>query len=83
MKISAVYSEVLSKKAETVFEQNRINYQWTELVRNVLDLNKHGLCPFEKIAARISDPENAYHAFKTLQEHLKYVSEWLQNMYMF
>ena len=70
-KIRDVYAEVLSRKAKEVFEENGIRHEWKTLVDNVLDLNKSGVCPFEKAAADISDPEAAYRAFKTLQESLK------------
>ncbi|MCJ7559707.1 DUF1893 domain-containing protein [Candidatus Bathyarchaeota archaeon] len=70
-KIKEVYAEILSKKAKTVFEQNGIHHEWKELVDNVLDLNKSGVCPFEKAAAGITDPREAYGAFKALQESLK------------
>jgi len=70
-KISDVHAEVLSKKAKAVFEENGIRHEWKELVKNVLDLNKSGVCPFEKAAADISDPKDAYRTFKVLQESLK------------
>src|SRR3990170_3291305 len=70
-KIKAVYAEALSKKAKTVFQQNGIHHEWKELVNNVLDLNKTGVCPFEKAAADITDPKDAYKAFKALQESFK------------
>jgi hypothetical protein len=70
-KISDVYAEVLSEKAKAVFEENEIRHEWKELVKNVLDLNKSGVCPFEKLAADISDPKDAYRQFKALQESLK------------
>jgi len=70
-KISAVYAEVLSGKAKAVFEENEIRHEWKELVKNVLDINKSGVCPFEKLAAGISDPKGAYRKFKALQESLK------------
>ena len=54
--IKEVYADVLSKKAQTLFEENRVAFQWEHLVDNILDLNKIGVCPFEKAAARISDP---------------------------
>ena len=70
-KIRAVYATVLSRKAQAVFRQNNINVQWRELVDNVLDADKSGVCPFEKAAADLSDPRQAYRAFKTLRENLK------------
>lgn len=68
--IREVYAEVLSKKAKTVFEQNGVHHEWKKLVDNILDLNKKGVCPFEKAADAISDPKDAYRAFKALQESL-------------
>ena len=70
-KISDVYAEVLSEKAKAVFEENGIHQKWKELVKNVLDLNKKGVCPFETLAADISDPKDAYRKFKALQSSLK------------
>jgi len=70
-KIRAVYAAVLSRKAQAVFKQNNISVQWRELVDNVLDANKSGVCPFEKAAADLSDPEKAYQAFRSLRENLK------------
>jgi len=69
--IREVYAEVLSRKAKAVFEENEIPCEWKELVDDILDLNRSGVCPFEKAAADISDPERAYEAFKTLLKSLK------------
>ena len=69
--ISQVYAEVLSRKAKTVFEKNDILCEWKEIVDNILDLNRSGVCPFEKTAADISDPQKAYAAFKALQQSFK------------
>jgi hypothetical protein len=70
-KIKEVHAEVLSKKAKIVLEQNGIPHEWKELVDNILDLDKSGVCPFEKAADDISDPEDAYRIFRALQESLK------------
>lgn len=67
-RIKQVYAEVLSRKAKMVFEQNRIHHEWKELVDNVLDLNKKGVCPFEKAAEKIVDAKVAYGIFKAMQE---------------
>ena len=69
--IRGVYAEVLSRKAKAVFEENKIAVEWKEIVDNVLDLNKTGVCPFEKVAADISDPKDSYVAFKALLEKMK------------
>jgi len=69
--IREVYAEVLSKKAQALFQENKVACQWTQLVDNVLDSNKTGVCPFEKAAADISDPQDSYVAFKALLEKMK------------
>ncbi len=69
--ISDVYAGVLSRKAKAVFEENGIPCEWKELVDNILDLNRSGVCPFERAAADISDPERAYTVFKALLKSFK------------
>ena len=69
--ISNMYAGVLSRKAKAVFEEYGISCEWKELVDNILDLNRNGVCPFEKAAAYISDPKQAYAAFKKLLKSFK------------
>ncbi len=69
--IREVYAEVLSKKAQEIFDQNQVTYQWQQMVDNVLDMNKAGVCPFEKAAAEITNPDDSYDAFKALLEKMK------------
>ncbi len=69
--IHEVYAEVLSKKAQALFQENKVICQWETLVDNVLDLKKTGVCPFEKAASEISDPKNSYAVFKALLEKMK------------
>ena len=70
--MSEVYAEVLSKKAQALFrrKQHRLSSgsSWWIMC---LDLNKTGVCPFEKAAADISDPKDSYGAFKALLEKMK------------
>jgi hypothetical protein len=69
--IREVYAEVLSKKAKVLFEENNVSCHWLQLVDHVLDVNKSGVCPFEKAAADISDPKDSYAAFKALMDKMK------------
>jgi len=69
--VKQVYAEVLSRKAKAVFENNNIVFEWKEIVDNVLDINKEGMCPFEKVAANISEPEVSYAVFLALLEKMK------------
>jgi hypothetical protein len=70
-KIKEVFAAVMSRSAQTVFKKYNILCHWTQLVENVLDTNKESLCPFEKTAANLNDPEKAYKSFKTLLANLK------------
>jgi len=70
-KISEVYAAVLSRKAMTIFKQNKIGVEGKEIVDNILDAGKTEMCPFEKAAKVVSDPEMAYKTFKKVREELK------------
>lgn len=70
-KVKTVYAAVLSRKAHSVFKRNKIRVQWKELVDNVLDADKTGVCPFEKAAENISKADEAYIAFKSLLDNMK------------
>jgi len=70
-KIRGVYAKTISKKAKQLLEENTIHVECDNLVENVLDPNKATTCPFEKLAAKISDPTEAYSKLKTLQDSLK------------
>ncbi len=69
--IEGVYAEVLSRQAQAVLENQKVFYQFGEVVDTVLDSRRTGTCPFERVAASLSDPEQAYEAFKKMQENLK------------
>ena len=70
-RIKEVYAAVLSRKAQAILKQYEITYHWKELVDNVLDATKTGVCPFEKAAANTSNPQEAYKTFRTLRENLR------------
>jgi Domain of unknown function (DUF1893) len=70
-KVKSVYAVILSRHAKTVFEKHKIAYQSEELVDNVLDSNRAGVCPFEKAAVDLSAPKDAYEAFKRLHRSLR------------
>jgi hypothetical protein len=69
--IKAIYAETLSMKARDVLEKAGIACEWKGLVDTILDTSKNDVCPFEKAAAEISSPKDAYEKFKDLQNKLK------------
>jgi hypothetical protein len=70
-KIKAIYAKVLSENAKEVLEENMVFYEWKSLVENILDADKTELCPFEKLATKISSPKDAYERLKALQTSLR------------
>ncbi len=70
-KIRHVYAALISRKAQAVFKTYGITVQWHDVVDNILDSSKTGMCPFEKAAAEISDPEKAYRTFRELLRNMK------------
>jgi len=71
-KVEAVYAVTLSERAKAVFENYEVYHEWNNLVKNILDANKAGICPFEKLVTKISNPKDAYRKFKALQKSLKH-----------
>jgi len=69
--VQAVYAEVMSKKAKSLFDNYKISCEGNELVDNVLDVEKKEVCPFERIAEKIKDPEQSYSTFKALLEKMR------------
>ena len=66
-----VYGAVMSEAAKELLEENGVHAEWGELIESVLDECKSATCPFERLAAGISDPEEAYKKLKALQDSLK------------
>jgi hypothetical protein len=71
-KAKAVYAATLSVGAKDVLEKYSVYHEWKDLVENILDIYKVGICPFEKLATEISNPKDAYRKLKALQNSLKH-----------
>ena len=70
-KIGRVYGSVMSVEARKLFEENKVHAEWEELVGSIMGNCKSATCPFEGLAAGITDPEEAYKKLKALQYSLK------------
>jgi len=70
-KVKAVYARTLSKEAKRVFEENHVYHEWDYLVEQILGTDNSEICPFEKLAANISNPSRAYKRLKALETSLK------------
>lgn len=69
--IEAVYASVISREARELFEKKSIHVEWGELVAHILNNCTPATCPFERLAAGITDPAEAYKKLKALQDSLK------------
>ena len=72
VKAKVVYAATLSIGAKDVLEKYSVYHEWENLVENILDINKAGICPFEKMATEISNLKDAYRKLKALQNSLKH-----------
>ena len=70
-KISHAYAEFLSQKAKIVLQRNGIFFEYKTIIKNVLDSTQKDICPFEKVALGITQPEEAYKTFKAMQERFE------------
>jgi len=58
--VVAVFAVTASDGAIEVLKNNRIFHQFERRVPRILDSKKVDTCPFEKLVANFSDPEEAY-----------------------
>ena len=71
-KISAVYGEVLSKGGKSVLEDHGIPCEYGELVDNIINRKKTGICPMEET---VQNDENCEEAVLLLNQKLKSLRE--------
>jgi hypothetical protein len=66
-RVGAVYASTLSRDAKQLFDHCSVNVEWGELVESILDAGRRETCPFERLAAGIADPKDAYGRLRALQ----------------
>jgi hypothetical protein len=59
-KIRYVFAGTLSKGAKTVLEEHSISFESDEVVDNILNVSRKGICPFELLVRDVSDSDEAY-----------------------
>ena len=69
-RFKAIYAITLSKNAKVVFEKHAVYHKWYNLVENILNGDKAGTCPFEKLATEISNLRENHEKLKALQNSL-------------
>jgi uncharacterized linocin/CFP29 family protein len=63
--VKAVYAVVLSDGGKRVLKENSVSLEFENLVPSILNKQKTGTCPFEKLVLTISDEEEAYEKLKS------------------
>jgi hypothetical protein len=63
--VRAVFAVTASDGGIEVLESNNVFCEYENRVKNVLNLKKTDVCPFEKLVAKLSSPEKAYAVLKT------------------
>jgi hypothetical protein len=62
--VKAVYAVVLSEGGKKVLSENGVALEFESLVPSILNRQKTGTCPFEKLVSTISDGDEAYKKLK-------------------
>ena len=68
--IRALLQEGKIEEANILLERYGVYHAWEYLTQSILDHNKKGICPYEKLAAKILNPEEAYRKLKAFQNSL-------------
>jgi hypothetical protein len=66
-----VFARTLSQGGKSILQKNNIIYEYGNLVPQILNLTKTDLCPFEKLLAGCSDPEQAC---EKLKKHIETIT---------
>jgi len=64
-KVASVFAVTISEEGRKVLEDWNIFCEFENSVAHILNYQKTGVCPFEKIAASLTDPNEAYEKLKT------------------
>jgi hypothetical protein len=66
--VSSVFAVTISEEGIRVLEDNNIIYRFEHEVPNILNHDKTGVCPFEKLVTGSTDPKEAYTKLKSFAE---------------
>ena len=63
--VASVFALTISEEGVRVLRDNNIAYRFEKTVPNILNRDKKDVCPFEKLAMTIGNPEEAYVKLKS------------------
>jgi hypothetical protein len=62
--VSAVFAATISDGGIEILDNNNVFHEFEKRVPRILNLKKTDVCPFEKLVAELSSPEEAYERLK-------------------
>jgi len=62
--VSAVFAATISDGGIAILDNNNVFHEFEKRVPRILNLKKTDVCPFEKLVAGLSSPEEAYERLK-------------------
>ncbi len=68
--VKKLYADVISKPALTLLKDNGIYVEYSELVDNIINRTRDGICPFELAVLEINDSTEAYNAIRQKMQEL-------------
>lgn len=68
--VKEVYTVILSKSGQKIFEDNGVPYHYEQLVEYIVNRKGDGLCPMEMTVKDVDDYELAYELLKKKVEEL-------------
>ena len=74
-RISSIFAITISDYGIKILEKNNINYEFSKKVTKILNKTKTDVFPFEKLAIKSKNPENAYKNLKSFVHQIAKNSE--------
>ena len=68
--VDSVFALTISEWGIRVLEDNKVAYLFEKKVSHILNRNKNGVCPFEKLAMVSRSSEEAYMKLKSFASEL-------------
>lgn len=77
--MASVFAFTISEEGLKVLIDSNIVYEYENTVPNILNRDKNGVCPFEKIAMASGNPEEAYVKLQSCVRHVMVKNKKLQS----
>jgi hypothetical protein len=59
-KIKSIFAKTMSESCKDVLQKNGIVFEFEKIVPNILNKDKNGVCPLERLTTKIENPQIAF-----------------------